>query len=291
MPFAIRLIETADIPNAVAVINKSSRGHSFELQLDGTKFLALSSFWNFSYRHSYIAFTDQGEPAGVVVNSVDPDTRETYSYYWGVMPQFRGTHLGIRLATTYLDQVARDDFSTAHAEASADSPNAIYRRLGFDVAQVAIEMECPGSGFEDGRPLSELPVRRLELNEFLHASAGFRKQPLCWIQRPGSLRNAARFLRFVCCDTASAACRVGPDETMIIDLQFDPADKRAATALISYLVCEAIPHGCKISSIQTNSALHTLLLELGFVVVKRATCLTLDLDRWRARTLKGASSA
>jgi len=226
-----------------------------------------------------------------VINSVDPEARESYSYYWGVLPQFRGTHLAIRLATTYLDQVAREDFSSTQAEAASDSPNSIYQRLGFDVAQVAIEMEWPSFGAESGQQLSEPPVRRVELEEFLQHSAGLRKKPLCWVQRPNTLRNAARFLRFACCDTASAAYQVGSDENVIIDLQFDPADQRAATALITHLASEAFPRRCKISSVQENSTLHRLLLELGFITTKEATCLLLDLDRWRARALRRASSA
>src|SRR5215469_13404367 len=104
MRFTIKLIEAADISDVIAVINESSRGLSFELRLDRTKFLALSSFWNFSYRHSYIAFIG-GELAGVVINAVDPEGRESYSYYWGVTPRFRGTGLGLKLAKTYLNQV------------------------------------------------------------------------------------------------------------------------------------------------------------------------------------------
>jgi len=44
MRFTIKLIEAADISDVIAVINESSRGLSFELRLDRTKFLALSSF-------------------------------------------------------------------------------------------------------------------------------------------------------------------------------------------------------------------------------------------------------
>lgn len=288
MSFTIRLIEATDIPNVVAVINHSSRGLSFELRLDPRKFLALSSFWNFSYEHSYIGFLAR-EPAGVVINSVNLEDRKSYSYYWGVLPQFRGTGIGLRLATTYLNQAAREGFSSAHAEAASDSPNVIYRRLGFEIAQVAMEMECPKSRLGDSQKLNE-PLRRMGLNEFLEHSAKLRKEPLCWIQRPSSLCNAARFLAFASCGNASAAYQVGSDEPVIIDFQFDPADKPSALALITHLVSDASPQRWKISSVPADSALHALLLELGFVVTKRATCLTLDLDRRRARALPHPSS-
>jgi hypothetical protein len=290
MSFAIRLIQTTDIANVVALINESSLGLSFELRLDRTKFLALSSFWNFSYRHSYIAFMAQ-EPAGVVINSVDLEGRESYSYYWGVMPRFRGTGLGLNLAKAYLSQVAREGFSATYAEASSDSPNAIYQRLGFNIAQFAVEMECPNFGLEDKQQLSEYTVRHMELNEFLQESTGLRKEPLCWIQRPNALRNAARFLRFASCGSASAAYQAGSEETVVIDFQFDPADTPAAQTLITYLASKAFPRPCKISSIRTDSPLHTLLLKCRFIPTRRATCLTLDLDRWRARALKRAFSA
>jgi hypothetical protein len=285
MRFAIRLIETADIPNVVDVINESSRDLSFELRLDPAKFLALSSFWNFSYRHSYLGFMAQ-QPVGVVINSVDPEGQESYSYYWGVTPRFHGTGLGIKLATTYLDQVAREAFSKAYAEASSDSPNAIYKRLGFDVAQIAMEMEC-----RSAKRISETAIRQIDLNEFLQNTSGLRKQPLCWIQRASSLRNAARFLRFASCGSAWAAYHVGSDEAVIVDLQFNPANRPAALALINNLASDALPRPCKISNVQANGALHAILLELGFVVTRQATCLALDLDRWRARARKRASSA
>jgi hypothetical protein len=146
-------------------------------------------------------------------------------------------------------------------------------------------------GSEAAKPISEPAIRQIDLNEFLQNTSELRKQPLCWIQRPSSLRKAARFLRFASCGTASAAYHVGSDEAVIVDLQFDPADRPGVVALINKLASDAFPRLCKISNVQANSALQAILLELGFLVTRQATCLALDLDRWRARALRRASSA
>jgi len=74
MAMVIKPIGPNDLTETARLVNESSRGHSFEFDLDLAKFLGLSSYWNFSYYHSSIAYAN-GVGAGVLLNTVEPQVR------------------------------------------------------------------------------------------------------------------------------------------------------------------------------------------------------------------------
>ena len=69
-------------------MNESSAGKMFAFHLDVMQFLMLARFWNFSYAHSYLAYVND-QPAGILLNSVNPPSKELYTFYWGVVPAHR----------------------------------------------------------------------------------------------------------------------------------------------------------------------------------------------------------
>ena len=91
MPSDLRTIRTENLEDLLHVVRVSSAGFVFQLDVDLFKFLALSRFMNFSYEHSFLSYVD-GQPAGVLLNAVEPTEHEAFSYYWGVLPesQLRG---------------------------------------------------------------------------------------------------------------------------------------------------------------------------------------------------------
>ena len=140
MSFLIKVVTADDLDNVVRVMNESSAGLSFQFGIDSIQFLSLSNFWNLSYKHSYIGYVDS-HPAAVVLNSVDPSTREGYSFYWGVRPQFRNTTVSLKLLMTYFDQLAREGFQYTYGDTSFDSPSSIYLRLGARFRGETLQME------------------------------------------------------------------------------------------------------------------------------------------------------
>src|SRR5262245_15684667 len=106
MDYSLRPLLPADIADVANIMNESSRGHMFPFRLDPMQYLFLSNFWQVSYDHSYIGFVGS-QPAGVVLNCVDRPANESYSFYWGVIPECRGRRLSMALVHQYLGQVRR----------------------------------------------------------------------------------------------------------------------------------------------------------------------------------------
>src|ERR1700749_1734937 len=91
-----RRIDLENLPDAIHLMNESSRGMSFEYQLDTFSFLSLSRYWNFSYEHSRIGYVE-GEPAVLILNCVDPSAQEAFTFYWGALPKFRSRRISLPL--------------------------------------------------------------------------------------------------------------------------------------------------------------------------------------------------
>ena len=190
MAAELRRISLDNIQDVVEVTNGSSSGRTFAFGLDFAQFVMLSRFWNFSWQHSWLAAV-RGAPAGVVLNTVDPDAREAYSFYWGVLPEFRRARVSMQLVYTYLDQVRREGYLRTHADVSADSPLTIYEKLGFRPAQELLELRTAKVVVpEECAPA----VHPLALDELLERVSVPVAAPAYWTRRAFFLRHAAPFL-------------------------------------------------------------------------------------------------
>ena len=56
MPEEIQAITLQNLDDAVYLMNESSRGMSFEYNLEMFGFLSLARYWNFSYENSLIRY-------------------------------------------------------------------------------------------------------------------------------------------------------------------------------------------------------------------------------------------
>jgi len=279
VPADLRLVSLANLDDVIQVMNDSSHTVLLRFNLDRAQFLALSRFWDFSYNHSYIGYVG-GEPAGIVLNSVDPDSREALSFYWGVMPAFRKRRLSMALAFRYLNQVRAEGYLRAHADAGADSPTAVYEKLGYRATQVLTQMESGAPQLP--QQSSGCEIRHLEIEELLASREPFLSDPLYWAQRPRFLRHAAKMLEALGAYRAGslvayAVLTAWPGHTMFVEFQTTADDEAAGLDLLRYMTRERYPAPLILSFIRWPSPMYALLRKADFEETKRITSMTLEL--------------
>jgi hypothetical protein len=276
MDYSLRRILPADIADVANIMNESSRGHMFQFRLDPMQYLFLSNFWQFSYDHSYIGFVGS-QPAGLVLNCVDRPANESYSFYWGVIPECRGRRLSMALVHQYLGQMRREGYVRAHLDCTFSSPTVIYKRLGFVPCMDVVQLETP---YPDLGPAADPTAHEVALEEVLRDGAR-QTQPVHWTRRPIFLRRSARYLHSIACQdgdrmTGYAVLTTRPGHTQVLDLQCpDPATGRA---IIRYLLDHQYPPPYIFSFVPMESPAYNLLLDCGFHVTKSFSSMMLDLQ-------------
>jgi hypothetical protein len=276
MNYSLRRISPADIPDVANIMNESSRGHMFQFRLDPMQYLFWSNFWQFSYDHSYIGFVDS-QPAGVVLNCIDRAGNESYSFYWGVVPECRGRRLSMALVHKYLGQVRQEGYQRAHLDCTFSSPTPIYRRLGFLPTMDVVQLETTQPVLE---PVPVRDVREVALEDIL-SDPNRRTHPIHWTRRPHFLRNSARYLHSIACfgekgmeAYAVVTCRSG--HTQVLDLQCHQSAE-AGRAILGYLLDRQYPPPFIFSFVPMETPAYNLLVECGFHATKSFTSMTLDL--------------
>jgi hypothetical protein len=277
----IKLIGPTDLPEIPQLVNNSSQVHSFAFDINVGSFLALSSYWDFSYQHSYIAYIGS-QPAGLLISAVDRAARECYSFYWGVLPEFRGTPLALRLGFKFLNQTVHEGFLYSYADVGADSPLSIYDRLGYrkvaDIHYMASDGPAEHEVIRSGR----IALAWLTADQFLTETNSLSEAAICWAQRPEALRRAARVVRFVKYGTAYAAIECQSTMTRVIRFHFRSDDRDSAEALIAHLKRPPFPCSLHMCHVAPGSELHSLVTDLGFRNTRRGAALRLDLKAWAA---------
>src|SRR5215471_8656435 len=278
MAMVIKPIGPNDLTETARLVNESSRGRSFEFDLDLAKFLGLSNYWNFSYYHSSIAYAN-GVGAGVLLNTVEPQARECYSFYWGVTPQFRGTTIALRMVTKFLNQVAAEGILVSHADMGADSPAEIFHRLGYRPYANVLQMDFS----PERKPRKNLggDVRAISVEEYLDETRVHRGEPFCWSIHPAALRNAARTLRCAVSGTTYVAFTPESERTRVVDFHFNAEDQSPALHFLEQLSERQM----RFAYVLEGSPLHTLLSRCGYATISTFTALKLDLRQWTASRL------
>jgi hypothetical protein len=274
MATELRTISAADLPTVVAIFNQSSAGHTFEFRLNLMNYLNLSRFWNFSYETSYLACSD-GEPAGVLMNCVDKESLEAFSYYWGVLPQYRKTRLSIGMVRTYLARLKDNGFTKAYGMCSIDSPIEIYLKLGFHEAFRLLELRAdtkPQYSFQD--------VQRIDVGDLVAELASFPVVIAPWVRRPSFFQNAAPFLEFfgVRANSRLEAWMVltrWTNETSIVAFDWLPGAEHFAKQLLGHLSTFPLPFVA--THVVEGDRLDHFLRQHNFVPATERTCIALDL--------------
>jgi ribosomal protein S18 acetylase RimI-like enzyme len=285
MPTELKRISSADIPVVIDLLNRSSAGYSFAFRLNLVSYLNLSRFWSFSYDLSYLAKAES-QPAGVLLNSVDERSRDAYSFFWGVLPEFRMRRLSMELARTFLGQLKEQGFRRAYAVASVDSPLNIYRKLGYREECRMVELRATGIPARNGVNGAE----PLPLDELMQALEPQALQPSTpWVTRPSFLMGAAPFLEFMHVQhngelAAWMALTRWTGETSIVAFDFPQHREDAAHQLLAYLAAHPAKYPTPLSAthIVHGSRTDLLLRSAGFVPGSERVSLVLDLAAYPA---------
>jgi hypothetical protein len=280
MATQLKNIGAADLPAVVRILNESSAGYSFQFQLDAMKFLLLSRFWNFSYETSYLACAGP-EPAGVVLNCVDPAGSEAYSFYWGVLPEFRKRRLSMELARKYLAEVKRQGLRTTYADSSADSPLDIYLKLGYREQHRLTQLKA--GAISAAAPEEDTGIEKMEVPALLAELPLFPSARGAWVSRPNFLRTAAPFLEVFGLRqgerlAAWIALTRWTGETTIIGLDFHEGAETSARSLLSHLSTYPAPYAA--SHVVNGSRADRVLRSCGFVPALEWISIALDLETY-----------
>ncbi|HWR49883.1 MAG TPA: hypothetical protein VN428_02180 [Bryobacteraceae bacterium] len=272
------------VNDAIAVMNASSAGRTFAFQLDLVKFLMLSRFWCLTYPYSYVAYVG-GEPAGVLLNSVDSAAMEAYSFYWGVAEPFRRTRVAWELVHKYLGRVRREGYFQTSADTSTDSPMRTFGRLGYRAACELVEVAAGDLGVAScADALDVRPVPIADLIDAVPHDGTARP----WTAKPFFLQGAESMLETLGAYSGRrltawlAATRFTGFTTMML-LGHAPKEGRALAQLIRELPERGFPAPFTASHIRAGSAEHAVLEGLGFRIRQRWSHITLDLTASSAR--------
>jgi hypothetical protein len=266
-----------NIGDVVRILNLSSRERTFEYCFDVARFLATAQMWNLSYGHSWVGYC-RAEAAGVVLNAVDPPSREAYSAYWGVLPDFRRQGVLSELYGAYLGQFRREGYLRVHGDAHADSPWPLFDKLGWRRGSRCFQMEAakprPGPA---GAACVVRPLDAAELARQWPEEGPAR----CWTGARAFLRNAGQAIEILgafrrgdlqayCVATAL------PGHTLLLHLDQRPAYEGASRQLIGH-IAENRPAPYSAYMAPDGSAFHAALSAAGFAATREIAAITLDL--------------
>ena len=262
----------------IHILNASSRGYSFAYNLDLVRFLAMARLWNVSYAHSFAGYCD-GEPAGVVLNSVDARSREAYSLYWGVLPAFRGRGILSVLWRTYTEQLRHEGYMRVHGDAHSDSSWPVFQKQGWrrigDYAGLETAALTPP-------PATSLRVKELGAEELLSLWPQPPGETRCWTQSAAFIRNARQFLEIAGAfdgQRLQAYCVLTrwPGHTLLLDVRRLPHADAAAWQLIRYLAEDGGPPPYEAYMAEAGGPFDGLLRAAGFAETRRMASITFDL--------------
>lgn len=265
-----RKLSLENVSDAIRILNESTRGMSFQWQFDFIGFMNFALYWNISFEHTLIGYFD-GEPAALIINTVDPDTRSAYTVYWGSLPKFRTRRISLKLLEMSCDKLHNDGYIDLYATSVPDRPLKRYRfvRAVFDGALFDMQAEIPHLPPVD----PDLVVREVDVNAIsqLVPTSGER---FVWVQRHTFLRGAASYLQFLGAFSGDMLMAYvvsvrKSDTTSILDLRCSESSDRAGFELIRYLASENYRPPLRAYAIFEHSYAHRLLTAAGFTIKKQ----------------------
>jgi len=273
----LRTLTLQNIPDAIHVINESSRGTSLECPLDLVRFLFLSRYWNFSYAHSLIRYVEN-EPAAVVINCTDPEHQDAFTFYWGAVPKFRSQRRSLNLFDACCNKLHDDGYTTLHGISVPDRQVRRYRFIQAHAQHDLVDMETMTPALPAAEP--RFAVRPIDI-DIVSQVALPPSDSLFWCQRHSFLRNATPFFQFAGAfqgDALQAYMVVEPGSTKnaVIDLRSPESCFAAGYELLRWLLQHYQPPFTA-THVLPGSYAHGLLTGAGFDVKREFSLLTRDL--------------
>jgi hypothetical protein len=274
----LRTINLQNLPDAIRLMNESSRGMSFEWNLDLFSFLALLRYWDFSYEYSLIGYV-QDEPAALIINCANPESHEAYTVYWGALPKFRTQRISLVLFNTCCKKMRDDGYFMLHGVSVPDRPVRRYRFIQAQPERNLVDMEAESPNLPAADPTLEVREIDVEaLAQFPLAAGEF----LHWSQRHAFLRNVAPFQQILGAFSgdilkAYAVALPRSPNTTLTDLRSTDSDLSAGYELLRWLVERNYRPPFTVNYVLEQSYAHRVLTSAGFSVKRQFSTLTRDL--------------
>src|ERR1700749_2533357 len=125
-PEDLRTLTLDTFPDAIRLMNESSRGMSTEYHMDFFSFLIFKGYWNISSEYSLIRYVD-GTAAAFILTCTDEPAREAYTIYWGAIPKFRTLQIARDLFDACCDKLFANGYETLYGLSVPDPPVKRYR--------------------------------------------------------------------------------------------------------------------------------------------------------------------
>jgi hypothetical protein len=274
MSAELRALDPQNLQDAIDVMNRSSRGTSLAYDLDIFGFRWLARYWNFSYEHSRICYVED-EPAALMLNCIDPDAHDAYTFYWGALPRFRHGRISLSLVEACCRKLYEDGYAMHYAVALPDRPVSRYRFVQFKPQCDLVDMQAqsPSLPTVDSRfevravGVDDLPQLALPPGEYLH-----------WCQRYAFLRRAAPFLKFLASFAghemkAYAVVLAQFPNTTLSDLRSAESCSAAGYELLRWLLVHDYRPPLTATHVLEQSYAHRLLTASGFAVTRQFSVL------------------
>jgi hypothetical protein len=274
----LRPINLHNVRDAVHLMNESSRGMSFEYNLDMFSFLSLARYWNFSYDHSLLRYVD-GEPAALILNCIDPEVHDAFTFYWGTAAKFRSRKFSLGLFDASCKRLLDSGYVLLHGDAVPDRPARRYRFVKAESPLQIMQLQAQRPNLPS--PDSRFQVRLID-PRMLAPLASESDQPRHWCHRHSFLKNAAFFLHLVGAfagDELQAYVAVYPQttNTALLDLVSSDSSLAAGYELLRWLLVQDYRPPFIATYVFEQSYAYRLLTAAGFQVKRHLSMLSRDL--------------
>lgn len=273
-----RTISLQNIPDAIRLMNESSRDTSLSYRLDFFGFLSLARYWDFSYQYSLMCYVDD-EPAALMINSTDLQTQDAYTFYWGALPKFRRGKTSLTLFEAGCKKLRDDGYTMLYAVSVPDRPVSRYRFIHLQPQWGLIDMQTPSPSLPAAHPGIE--VRDIDAGALSQVSFP-PSEALHWCQRHTFLRSAAPFLQFLGAFAgkgleAYAVVLAQASNTTLLDLRSAESGFEPGYELLRRLVTQNYRPPFSATYVFEGSYAHRLLTTAGFSVTRQFSVLSRDL--------------
>jgi hypothetical protein len=274
----LRSLTPQNIWDAIDLLNRTSRDTSLRYDLDIFGFGRLTRYWGISYEYSLLCYVG-GKAAALILNCVEPETRDAYTFFWGVLPEFRTGRIAIALVEAACQRLRDNGYLMHYAVAIPDRPARRYRFVKFQAECGLVDMEAQSLVLRAAD--SSYTVREITVEEMPQLRVPENR--IHWCQRHVFLRKAEPYLKFVGAFAGetlkSYAVLVShAANTTLSDIRVFNSCFPAGFELLRWLeVHEDYRPPLTVTYVLEGSETHSLLSAAGFTVTRQFSLLSRDL--------------
>lgn len=276
----LRSLTPQNVWDAIDLLNRTSRDTSLRYDLDIFGFGRLMRYWNISYEYSLLYYVD-GKPVALILNCVEAETRDAYTFFWGVLPEFRTGKIAISLAEAACSKLWKGRYLMHYAVAIPDRPARRYRFVKFLPQCGLFDME--GLSLTLPPTDSHYAVREIELKEIDKKLFLPPNDRIHWCQRPVFLQRAEPYLKFIGAfagETLKSYAVIVSHamNTTLSDLRIFDSCFAAGFELLHWVQFqESYRSPLTVTYVLENSETYSLLSAAGFSITRQFSLLSRDL--------------